>query len=108
MVAIAGLVVYQWLVKQDRPPVLSVARSGATRFSQGFFYVPFAVTNTGGGTAQSVQIIAQLRSKGKVEATGEQRIDFLSSGETEKGTFVFNRNPGDGELILRVASYQLP
>jgi len=77
-------------------------------WSVGHFYVPFAVTNTGGGTAASVQVIAELRFQGKVEATGEQQFDFLSNGETEKGAFVFNRNPRDGELILRVTSYKLP
>jgi uncharacterized protein (TIGR02588 family) len=108
LVASAGLVVHQWLTKEDSPPILSVTRTEAIRKAQGHFYVPFAVTNTGGGTAASVQVIAELRFQGKVEATGEQQFDFLSNGETEKGAFVFNRNPRDGELILRVTSYKLP
>jgi len=55
-----------------------------------------------------VQVVAQLRVNGKVEATGEQKIDYLSKGETENGAFVFDCNPNQGELILRVSSYQLP
>ncbi|HEY9873802.1 MAG TPA: TIGR02588 family protein [Candidatus Obscuribacterales bacterium] len=106
--AIVGLVVYSWLNHKDRPPVVYVTRKSEIRQVQGQYYVPFAVSNTGGETAESVQVIAELRVGGEVEETGEQQIDFLSSGETEEGAFVFSRNPGEGELILRVASYKLP
>lgn len=108
LAAIAGLVIYQWLTKQESPPVVAVTSSGKIREAQGDFYVPFTVTNTGGETAASVQIIAELKSQGQVVATGEQQIDYLSSGEIEKGAFVFNSNPSEGELILRVASYKSP
>ncbi|HEY9860158.1 MAG TPA: TIGR02588 family protein [Candidatus Obscuribacterales bacterium] len=108
LLAIAGLVVYEWLAKEKEPPVLSVTPSSAIREVQGNFYLPFAVTNTGGGTAESVQVIAEVRVNGEVEESGEQQIDFLSSGETEAGAFIFTRNPRDGELVLRVASYKLP
>ncbi|MBZ8178696.1 TIGR02588 family protein, partial [Oscillatoria salina IIICB1] len=30
------------------------------------------------------------------------------SGEVQKGAFVFSRDPNEGELIVRVASYKLP
>lgn len=108
LLAIAGLVVYEWLAKEKQPPLLTVTPSAAIREAQGNFYLPFAVTNTGGSTAESVQVIAELRVNGEVEESGEQQIDFLSSGETEAGAFIFTRNPRDGELVLRVASYKLP
>lgn len=108
MTAIAGLIIYVWLTKEKEPPLISVTQDGVTREAQGNFYVPFAITNTGGGTAASVQVIAELRVQGEVEESGEQQIDFLSGGETESGAFVFTRNPKEGELVLRVASYKLP
>lgn len=108
LLAIAGLVVGEWLAKEKQPPLLTVTPSAATREAQGNYYVSFAVTNTGGVTAESVQVIAELRMNGEVEEAGEQQIDFLSSGETEEGAFIFTRNPRDGELVLRVASYKLP
>jgi uncharacterized protein (TIGR02588 family) len=43
-----------------------------------------------------------------VEESGEQQIDFLASGEKEEGAFVFSRDPRQGELVMRVASYKLP
>lgn len=108
LIAVSGLVVYKWITKQDQPAILAITRTEGIRQAQGQFYVPFTVTNTGGETAESVQVVAELRLKGKVEETGEQQIDFLSSGETEEGAFVFSLNPGSGELTLRVASYKRP
>lgn len=57
---------------------------------------------------ESVQVLAELRIDGEVQETGEQRIDFLTSNEKKTGAFVFRQNPEQGQLILRVASYQLP
>ena len=108
LILIVGLVIYNWFTQKDQPPVLSVTRNGEIRQVKGQYYVPFAVTNVGGDTAESVQVIAELRQKGQTEETGEQQINFLSSGETEEGAFIFTSNPTDGELIIRVASYKLP
>lgn len=54
------------------------------------YYVPFEVVNTGGNTAESVQIMAELLIDGKITETGEQQIDFLSSGKSEEGAFIFS------------------
>lgn len=108
LATIVALVVYLWMTKQDTPPVLSVTQKAAIREVDGQFYIPFELTNTGGETAESIQVIAELRIAGKVEETGEQQIDFLSSREVEEGAFVFRQDPARGELTLRVASYKLP
>lgn len=108
LTAVVGLVVYQWITQKNEPVMLSVTRKNEIREAPGQFYVPFSVTNTGGETAELVQVIAELRINGEVEETGEQQIDFLSSGETEEGAFVFSRNPREGEVVVRVASYKLP
>jgi uncharacterized protein (TIGR02588 family) len=105
---IVGLVIYQWLTQKNQPPVISINRSSEIREAPGQFYVPFEIENTGGETAESVQVIAELRIKDEVEESGEQQIDFLASGEKQEGAFVFSRDPRNGELIVRVASYKLP
>src|SRR6476620_1959466 len=106
--AIAGLVIYTWVTQKDEPPNISVTSKDKIRQAQGQYQVQFQVTNTGGKTAESVQVIAELRTNGEVTETGEQQIDFLSSGETEEGAFIFTRNPRQGELSIRVASYKVP
>ena len=108
LLTIAGLVIYDWIATPPTPPVLSLTQSGAVRQASGQFYVPFTITNTGGDTAESVQIIAELRINGGVEESGEQQIDFLAGAESEEGAFVFSRNPQEGELVMRVASYKMP
>lgn len=108
LTAIVGLVFYSWVTQRDQPPVLSIAPSATIRQEQGQFYVPFTLSNTGGETAESVQVLAELRINGKVEETGEQQVDFLAGGETEEGAFIFTQNPQQGQLVLRVASYKLP
>ena len=108
LAAIVGLVIYKWVTQKNQPPVLSITRSSEVREAPGQFYVPFSVKNTGGETAESVQVIAELRINGEIEETGEQQIDFLASGETEEGAFVFSRDPRNVELSIRVASYKSP
>ncbi|MEG4252275.1 TIGR02588 family protein [Microcoleus sp. Pol10D4] len=103
-----GLVIYNWVTKKQEPPIISVTRNTPIRENQGQFYVPFTVTNTGGETAESVQIIAELRVNGEVLESGDQQIDFLSSDETQEGAFIFSRDPRQGELIVRSSSYKLP
>jgi uncharacterized protein (TIGR02588 family) len=107
VLSIVGLVLWTGFTQDDRPPILSIAGS-EVREARGQFYVPFKVTNIGGGTAESVQVIGEFRSNGEVLESGEQQFDFLSGGETEEGAFIFSRNPQTGEIILRVASYKLP
>jgi uncharacterized protein (TIGR02588 family) len=105
---IVSLVGYTWLNEKDQPPILSINKKQTIREIDGQFYVPFEVVNSGGDTAESVQIMAELLINGKVTETGEQQIDFLSSGETEEGAFIFSQNPRQGQLNLRVGSYKLP
>lgn len=106
--SIIGLVLYQWFAIGEKPPVITVEQSGTILETQGNFYVPFTITNDGGETADSVQVIAELRIDGEVEETGEQQIGFLAGGEMEEGAFIFSRNPEEGELTIRATSYQLP
>ncbi|BAY12646.1 TIGR02588 family protein [Calothrix sp. NIES-2098] len=108
LAAIVGLVGYTWLTDKNQPPIVSVTNKQTIHEINGQFYVPFEVVNTGGETAESVQIMAELEIDGKVAQTGEQQIDFLSRGEKEEGAFVFSQNPQQGQLTIRVASYKVP
>lgn len=105
---IAGLVIYSWATERDRPPSFSLSRTEPIRRENNQFYIPFEIVNTGGETAESVQVVAELKRNGRVEETGDLQIDFLASDEREKGAFVFTQNPQGGELVLRVSSYKVP
>jgi uncharacterized protein (TIGR02588 family) len=104
-----GLVLLVWATEGDDPPLISVSSSmSEIREAPGQFYVPFSVTNTGGGTAEAVHVIGELRVNGQVAESGEQEIDFLSSGEVAEGAFIFSRDPQTNQLTIRVSSYKLP
>jgi uncharacterized protein (TIGR02588 family) len=106
--AIAGLVIYVWVSDRYEPASISVDRKSEIRQTDGKFYVPFEVTNTGGETVESVQVVAELKIGDRVIESGDQQIDFLSKDEKEEGAFVFQRDPRQGELTVRIASYKIP
>lgn len=108
LTVIVGLVCYTWVNDKHEPPILSVTNKQKIREVDGQFYVPFEIINNGGETAESVQILAELKINNEVIETGEQQIDFLSTSEKEEGAFVFSTDPRKGQLTLRVASYKSP
>lgn len=104
-----GLVILVWFTEGNDSPIISVKSTmSEIRTAPGQFYVPFQVTNTGGGTAEAVHVVGELRINGQVEEFGEQEIDFLSKGEVAEGAFIFSRDPRNNQLSVRVSSYRLP
>jgi uncharacterized protein (TIGR02588 family) len=93
---LVGLIFFDWQTNQNRPPAFAVAVSEAVRVTDGRYYVPFAITNTGGRIARMVQVTAELHSTGADDETGEQQIDFLSGHETKAGSFVLPTIPRGG------------
>ncbi len=108
VVIIIALVCYSWITGDTNPPILAVKTEPHIRQVNQQYYVPFTITNFGGETAEAVEIVAQLFFKNEVIETGRQQIDFLSRQEQREGEFVFSRDPKQGKLQIRVASYKLP
>lgn len=105
---IVALICYTWVTGDTNPPILSVTTGKEIRQVNEQYYVPFTVINTGGSTAESVEVVAELLLENGESETGNQQIDFLSREEQEEGEFIFTLNPQEGNLKLRVASYKLP
>ena len=93
----------------NEPPIVEAKPLPAEMRHEGeSYYLPVAVTNRGGRTAQEVVIQAELvGSDGSAEET-EFTLDFLAGGETREGTAVFTTDPSTGELTIDVASFQSP
>ncbi|ASC71512.1 hypothetical protein XM38_024640 [Halomicronema hongdechloris C2206] len=108
LIGLVALVMYDWHLTQHRPPAFQVDVTADIRETDGHYYVPFAITNTGGHIARTVQVTAELQLEGIPNETGEQQIDFLSGNERKQGSFVFTHDPQTGDLMVRVASYGLP
>ena len=105
---IVTLICYTWVTGDNNPPILTVEMRSQIRQINEQYYIPFTVTNSGGETAESVEIVAQLSLAGMIAEMGRQEFNFLSRQETRKGEFIFNRDPKEGELVIRVASFKLP
>lgn len=107
LLALIGLILYDWLLTQQSPPVLQVKTEAVVEIREGQFYQPFVLENVGGSFAESVQVIASLTIHPPDDLeVGEQEISFLAAGEKKSGYFVFTHDPGEGELNVRVASYR--
>ncbi len=106
------LVLYDWQVSKNLPPTFRVEMMEAPRLTEGHYYVPFTIKNTGGRIARTVQVIAELHVNAGVDEgvdeAGEQQFDFLSGNEQKSGGFVFEHDPRQGDLVIRVASFGLP
>lgn len=107
LMSLIVLVLYDWGISQNRPPILQV-EAGEVRVEQDQFYVPFVVTNVGGEIAEAIQVLAELKIPGEAIEHGEQQIESLSAGARKQGNFVFSHDPQQGELVVRVASFSLP
>ncbi|MFK8186160.1 MAG: TIGR02588 family protein [Phormidesmis sp.] len=105
---IVGLVLYDWQLSKNLPPAFQIEVTEKARLTAGRYYVPFTLRNTGGRIARTVQVIAELDLPDGTAESGEQQFDFLSGNERKKGSFVFEHNPQDGTLVIRVASFGLP
>ena len=108
LAVIVGLVLYDWQLSKNLPPAFEVALLEPARVTEGRYYVPFTLRNTGGRIARTVQVIATLHLTNGTDETGEQQVDFLSGNERKQGGFVFEHNPQLGDLDVRVASFGLP
>ncbi|MBE9060897.1 TIGR02588 family protein [cf. Phormidesmis sp. LEGE 11477] len=108
LLIIVSCVGYLWVSDRTQSPSILEISTHSAEQRRASYYVPFTVTNLGGTTATTVQVIAELRVDNEIVEWGEQTIDFLSRDEEAEGAFVFVRNPTDGELIVRVASYSEP
>ena len=104
---IVGLICYTWITGDTNPPILSVTTSEIRQVKQQY-YVPFTVSNYGGEAANAVEVVGELSIAEETVETGNQQIDFLSRHEKRSGEFIFNRDPQQGKLTVRVASYQQP
>jgi len=108
LLTLVALILYDWQLSRNLPPAFQVEITETTRLTEGRYYVPFSLKNTGGRIARTVQVIAELHLPDGSDETGEQQFDFLSGNERKKGGFVFEHNPQSGDLIVRVASFGLP
>lgn len=93
--------------RPSTPPDPVAKIDGARRDLGGRFHVDVVVENRGDETAEAVQVVASLEIDGEPLETDET-VDFLAGGDQAELTFVFEQDPDEGELSVRVAGFQTP
>lgn len=107
LLAIAGAIVALWL-QSPRPPELTVTMVGSPRHVGSFDYVTAEIRNGGTETAQNVRVVAEVSAPDGPRGVGEQVVDFLAGGASERVVFVIEAGLTPGDLTLRVDGYAEP
>ncbi|MGH7443450.1 MAG: hypothetical protein ACREKM_01170 [Longimicrobiales bacterium] len=132
VVASFGLVLYEGIAGDDRPPLLAVVVDSIVQDSAGY-RVHVTVRNGGGRAAAEVRVHAELTTgdlggsgdvpdagdvpeaanvpdAGDVPAieSGVIRFDLLPPGARASGVFVFASDPRTGRLRARVVGHVVP
>jgi uncharacterized protein (TIGR02588 family) len=107
ILALLALVTYVSITGGDKPPIIEARPLDQEIRHEGeSYYLPVAVTNQGGRTAEEVVIQAELAGSDGSSEVSEFTLDFLAGGETREGSTVFATDPLTGELTIDVASFQ--
>jgi uncharacterized protein (TIGR02588 family) len=107
ILGLLALVTYVSMTGGSEAPIVE-AKSLETeiRHEGESYYLPVAVTNRGGRTAEEVVIQADLTGSNQSAEESEFTLDFLAGGETREGTVIFTTDPRSGELTVDVSSFQ--
>ena len=92
----------------DPASITVVPHPEQVRESDGHYYLPITITNTGGLTAQDVTVTGELNTGEPQPETAEVTINFLAGDESERAELVFTTPPDEGELTVGVTSYLEP
>ncbi len=106
IVAVVAVLVLDWATGSSLPPAFR-STPGAVRETEGAFHLPVAVENVGSEAAADVYVNAELKLGGEV-VTAEETIKFLAPREVTTVTFVFNRDPRQGEVSVSVTAFRNP
>ena len=109
LLALIGTLTYLQLSGGDRPAVLEAQpRVAELRHEGERYYLPIAVSNRGGITAQDVRVEVSLGNEAGPAESVELLIDFLAGGATQQGVAIFRQDPRRSPLQASVVSYLEP
>lgn len=109
VIGIVALVTWLHLTGNKHPATIVVEpQMDQVRKEESGYYLPVLVRNEGGATVEDVQIVAELDMGSGEPETADFVVSFLSGGEEIDGMFVFQDDPGHGDLTTSAASFKVP
>jgi uncharacterized protein (TIGR02588 family) len=103
VLVLVSLVIFNRYNKGNRPAaIFARTLDSLYRQTDGMYYMPIEVRNTGSRTAEAVRVQGTVGAE-----TRDFEIDFLDGEEKARGTLVFTRDPR-AQLKLEIVSFREP
>lgn len=104
VLALAGLIIYQQMVRGTEPPLIEVTPKLEEMRQEGnAYYVTIEVTNKGELTAEDVEVQLSLETGEGQPEVAAFTLKLLAGRETESQTVIFQNDPSKGKLTHVVA-----
>ncbi len=107
VLALLAFLAYQALGARESPPELAVVITGVEEAGAGWT-VYFEAVNSGGHTAEAVQIEGAVLRDGHPADQASSSIAYLPPHSSRAGALVFSTDPASGELEVSPVGYRLP
>jgi uncharacterized protein (TIGR02588 family) len=107
VLALVAFLAYQALGVRETGPEVSVVVTGVEQDGAGWT-VRYEAVNSGGQTAEAVQIGGTLVRDGRQVGEASSSIAYLPPHSSRAGALVFSTDPGRGELRVGVVGYRWP
>ncbi|RZU31066.1 hypothetical protein [Blastococcus saxobsidens] len=102
-----GFLTYQAVAVRESDPALSVSVTSIEAAGDGYA-VHFELRNSGGRTAEQVQISGTLTRDGAEVGQASTSIPYLPPNSRHSGALLFSEDPRDGRLQVRPAGFVTP
>lgn len=106
ILAVVAVLAFEAATVADSPPQLSISLGDAVTQPAGYS-IPLTVENTGGNTAENVNLELTIEHNGETE-TGECQIAFVPRQSSGECWVMLSENPQDGEVKARVLGFEQP
>jgi uncharacterized protein (TIGR02588 family) len=107
VLATLGYLVREVATGREGPPEI-VVEFGQPRAAPSGYLVPVRVRNVGPATAEDVVVSVVLNLPDGSREEGELNLAFLPRDSRREGGLHFNRDPGQGKLVVGTIAFEIP
>ncbi|MDX3925085.1 MAG: TIGR02588 family protein [Shinella sp.] len=107
VVSLIGWIGYEAVIRDGKPPELSVTMLGAERTTSGF-RVDFEISNSAPTTAAGVNVTGALVQNGEVVEESTVTLDYVPAESQAAGAVIFSIDPAGKQIRLQAKGYGDP
>ena len=106
ILAVVSVLAFEAITGADSPPQLTISLGDVVAQPAGYS-IPLTVENTGGTTAENINLELTLQTDGE-EEIGECQIAFVPRQSSGECWAMLSTDPEGGELKARVLGFEQP